>query len=720
MAERQAYLCERSLKISKILGMLYNHDETSICRNLTVLTELTEEVIYNLHDISTGSCAEGTSISGSDMDIMFIICSIVVLKSSNDIPRDSLGRKSFFKMDFRQTRAGFCTLNVLELNEDRDIIEGINLKISDCLATYGDETYLTHTRLGSVMVESNKKLFSNVLPSQDFNVKNTYWNGPCVSSTMQCILGKSKYKCTDIACAIICPYWPDPAMEWVSRPRLHGWPSNELVDQLKQMHCHLLPVGDSESRKIDLEWRFAFVYQERELLWSFSTIQIQCYVILKALKKEFLSPVLHDEISSFHLKTVMFWLLENEGHDMWIEENLLQCVVICLEKLKECIHTMHLPHFFLIQRNLMFNKLKKAECRRKALSILTQVQENIYHSVCGVFSLFHFPDFYAENLINDLPIYGTNNADTRMFHYIRVCNSHLVVANSVDVLVAGVLQFSTSIKSLFHLLQTISVKGFDERCIRAFKTFLHIRMAIQIFANAQTPIDEHRKMICISIAHEIFKNTCGLDGMSGHLYYATFDLVRGEIEASIARVQGLFRVNRCLFYVGTRFRRRRIIIVNNGNVIQTEEDQYQNINLGSDECLALNVWFAPRDLVCLPDALKYECALQLGTYEIISIHPLVYSYFLLVTAFQLQGNAEVVDRYLDLLEGAVMDTEFGFGRHVGLNILGFAYYKACKLEKAFHIYCQSLQDYNSSNNAAVYHLCILVWTFCLEQEAKVA
>ncbi|KAL3881820.1 hypothetical protein ACJMK2_028212 [Sinanodonta woodiana] len=641
---------------------------------------------------------------------MSIICSIVALRSSNDIPSDSLESKSCFKMDFRRTRAGFCTLNVLELNEDRDLIEGLNFKISDCLAIYGDETYLTHTRLDNSMEEYTKISFKNKLPSNNFNVTHTYRNGPCLSSTIQGIHSELKYN-----------GWPDTAMEWVSRPRLHGWPSNELVDHLKQMHCHLLPVGDSESRESDLEWRFAFVYQERGLMWSFSTIQIQCYVILKALKKEFLSPVLHDEISFFHLKTVMFWLLENEGQDMWTEENLLRCVVLCLEKLKECISTMHLPHFFLRQRNLMFNKLKKAECRREALSVLTQVQENIYHAVCGVFSLFHFPAFYAENLIKGLPIFGTNNADAMIFHDIRVCNSHFFVVSLFDYLVVEVLQLYPGIKSLIHLQQTIGAKGFDERCISAFKTFLHIRMAIQFFAFAQSPIDEHSKMICISIAHEIFKDTCGLDGMSGHLYYATFDLVRGEIEASIARVQGLFRINRCLLYFGTRFSRPCRIIVNNGNVIQTDEGQYeyQNINFGSDECLAMNVWFASRDLLCLPDALKYECALQLGTYEIISIHPMVYSYFLLATAFQLQGNVEVVNRYLNLLECTVMDNLICFDRHIGLNLLGFAYCKAGKLEKAFHIYCQSLQEYNSSKNAAVYHLCILVWTFLLEQEAKV-
>ncbi|KAL3881827.1 hypothetical protein ACJMK2_028219 [Sinanodonta woodiana] len=720
MAERQVYLCDRSLKISRILAMLYNHDETCVCRDLTVLTELTEEVLYNFYIISTGSLVEGTSISGSDMDTMFINRGIVALRSSNDIPHDLLERKNYFKMDFRRTRAGFCTLNVLEINEDRFIIQGLNLKISDFLATYGDETYLTHTRLGNIMVEFNKMLYSKVLRSYCFNVKNTCWKGPCVSSTMQGIPGKSRYNSTDCAFAIICPYWPDPAMEWASRPRLHGWPSNELVDQLKQMHCHLLPVGDSESKEIDLEWRFAFVYQERELMWSFSTIQIQCYVILKALKKEFLSPVLHDEISSFHLKTVMFWLLENEGQGMWTEENLLQCVVLCLEKLKECISTMHLPHFFIRQRNLMFNKFKKAECRREALSVLTQVQENIYHSVYGVFSLFDLPAFYAENLRKGLPIFRTNNADAFIFHYARIFNSHLAVVHNLECLFCGSLNLSTSIDSLDHLQQTIGMMDFDERFIRAFKTFLHIRMAIQYFAFAQTPIDEHSKMICICTAHEIFKDTCGLDGMSGHLYYATFDLVRGEIEASIARVLGLFRINRCLYYVGTFLSRKRRIIVNNGYVIMTDEEPHLKINFGSDEYFALNVWFVPKDLVCLPEALKYECALQLETCETITIHPVVYSYFLLVTAFQLQGNAEVVDRYLDLLEGAVMDIGIDFDWHIGLNLLGFAYYKAGKLEKAFHILCQSLQVCNSRKNAAIYHLCILVWTIFLEQEAKVA
>ncbi|KAL3881829.1 hypothetical protein ACJMK2_028221 [Sinanodonta woodiana] len=716
MANRQATSSDLSLIISNVLSIYWNPNRLNKCKTFAVLKDEINAFLWNYTSIQTGSMTEGTNIKGSDRDEMLVLPRILGVKDASYLQHNSAGHFSYFKMDLERTRAGFCTLPLLTL-DDYHIVHGINFTVGDCLVTVGDVKYLSSERFVNAVVAFHA--ITSPWKARGKIDPDVYRHGPCATTDLEGIDdGCNDYGESDFAFALECQSWPDPADEWITRSRLHGWPSKDLMDRMKKMPCHILPVGDPGSKHTDIEWRFAFVYQERELLWNFSSTQLQCYTLLKALKKVYVNPLFSDEISSYHLKTTIFWLIEDEGPGIWTDSNLFHCIVICLDKLKGYLNAAYLPHYFFRKRNLLFNKLKMADDRHSLISVLTKVQENIVQSVCDVLPLLGSPSILSEKLKEETPFgmslslfagiieeaFGLGKIRTFLDILFRVQKCSILFTNSMVPNVP--VEFLETLHLKFCSLRL------DEGILQAVKTFLRVRIALLLHTTAHETEDESSKLKFLSNAERIFNDTSDLDGMSGHLYLATFYLVRGEIQLSKAIVLSLFQLDRCMLYV-QNLSRKQSIVVKNGSLTQTNLETLKDVD-SSDKGIARDVMFLHTDLRCLPAALQYECAL-LGednrNFNFCEIHPVVYAYFLLVTASKIEENSKDVDKYLDTLDSAVKDTENGINRHTALNLLGFSYYKAGQREKAYTVFIQSLRECSSSKNAAVYHLCIIIIDF---------
>ena len=145
---------------------------------------------------------------------------------------------------------------------------------------------------------------------------------------------------------------PEPAMEWLVRPRPSSWPSPELVQEIFESGCHLAPVGrgklledpvdafrymrnpaeaSPENCSVhrtgtnngnkwvmdETEWRVSFPSAENKLGEMVSPVQRHILVLLKMIKKFYFPEV----ISTYYLKNLLFWECEKKDEAFWREDN---------------------------------------------------------------------------------------------------------------------------------------------------------------------------------------------------------------------------------------------------------------------------------------------------------------------------------------------------------------------------------------------------------------
>ena len=224
--------------------------------------------------------------------------------------------------------------------------------------------------------------------------------------------------------------WPEPAMEWLIRPRPSGWPSSELVQEIFEAGCHLAPVGRGKriEEPVDLfsycrnpevtlahslipsatengsekwvmdetEWRTSFSLGENKLGKSVSPVQRHVMVLLKMIKKFYFPEV----ISTYCLKNLLFWECEKRGEVFWREENSANCLLFMLDRLQECLESRHLPHYFMPQSNLLTyedpSRLKEATVQ------VAEVRCLILSKTFNLFRKLQFPTFQSQTYLKNV------------------------------------------------------------------------------------------------------------------------------------------------------------------------------------------------------------------------------------------------------------------------------------------------------------------------------
>ena len=96
---------------------------------------------------------------------------------------------------------------------------------------------------------------------------------------------------------------------WLSRERKSNkWPPRHIIESVITKGCVLVPKGQPLSDEFDLMWRVSFSEIEVMLAKTLTREERQCYLVARYLIKDLEKCV----ISSYHIKTVFFWLLEND------------------------------------------------------------------------------------------------------------------------------------------------------------------------------------------------------------------------------------------------------------------------------------------------------------------------------------------------------------------------------------------------------------------------
>ncbi|KAK3710368.1 hypothetical protein QZH41_002799 [Actinostola sp. cb2023] len=222
--------------------------------------------------------------------------------------------------------------------------------------------------------------------------------------------------------------WPEPAMEWLVRPRPGSWPSPELLQDVFESGCHIAPVGrgtreqdpmdllqyvadpteastskqnpdspgESSSSMDETEWRLSFSVAENKLGQSVTPVQRHIIVLLKILKKLYFP----DVISSYHLKNLLFWEIEKQEESFWREDNSAKCLVYMLDRLQKCLEDGCLPHYVVPESNLLqYEETRKLD---ESAALIRDVRKNILPKTLSMFkriiSLTYQTPLYLQGL----------------------------------------------------------------------------------------------------------------------------------------------------------------------------------------------------------------------------------------------------------------------------------------------------------------------------------
>ncbi|OWF36664.1 uncharacterized protein LOC110441344 [Mizuhopecten yessoensis] len=343
--------------MSSLLAQIMDdmHGTEEIVRNRRKVI-LVDEFILNAKK-NDGKISVGGSVGGgflmdtSDLDQMCTLLGVIVINPEQIYSFDRNNEhKIVLLMRKGDCRPGYVTLEILQLAE-------INpFGFRNAVVRIGDSMFVSSDIYRQGMVD---------MYTGEYDLVS---NGPCVS------LLSTIHPDHDIAFAFPCLCWPRGADEWVHRTRLHGWPTQTMIDRIVQGGCHVVPVGDKSSTDTLLQWRISFACAERLLVHSLTHPQFRLYGLLKYFLtqiKELLDHIIGDSdiLCSYFIKTVIFFAVENSPSVLWHERNTFLCLRFCLSILTAWVKSGYCPNYFIQDNNLFLRKVH-GENRQKILHFL--------------------------------------------------------------------------------------------------------------------------------------------------------------------------------------------------------------------------------------------------------------------------------------------------------------------------------------------------------------
>ena len=661
-----------------------------------------------------GSSAEGTTTTSSDVDRMCVLSGIKVItaKKANETDYSNL-----FFADSCESNPGYVRLVAAKPCE---------LHHND----FGDfKTVLDENRNG-VYLSSDK--FVNFLHAKhippDFSYSELYYrHGPCLMVEHQNIFGYHRGTPgerleADVAFSLICDQWPEEAKEWITRERHHDWPSQDIIDKISQQECHAVPVGDPTSKFCSQEWRLSFLLGERELIWNFNDTQIQTYIILKLLLKKYVDPVAPDQLSSYHLKTMMFWLIEEEGSSTWCEENLLTCVSHCLARLGKCIEDGIIEHYFHRRRNLLRYKLCNASERNLVLNKIETIRSQIaIYTLDGglvvVSKVFRIWCACRNDLQLFINICSKDAELTTYFKLVKKVNDTRRLFMSQFNMYVNITACCDSLEMLLQIaeeMQKNASPDVDPSYLELMLQFLDIRIGIGYYRHSEIHSDLKSRCSLQEKCREKLIAASKVDDVSGLLYLATFyyctnqlSLCMDTLVKAMPQTGRYLYTGRCSTQHGIEIEASKIKLSPEVPVTGTDDEVINPV---------FDIVFTKQDIEFVPYAIKFECAL-IPDYDdrFFVYHPCVYLYGLQYFSNISVGDIQVADRTLECLKQIVRDLGNTPQRFRALNLLGICYALKGDFSNALTCYISSLQATYTFNvtgltNAAAYHVALLLFS----------
>ncbi|XP_022342099.2 uncharacterized protein LOC111135913 [Crassostrea virginica] len=308
--------------------------QVAIRRDVADIRELMKHKVTRTVDcvmMISGSKREGFRFKDSDFDVMFWPNNHRVLWDFSQAMLYNTNRYRLILCDSSESPPGF-TLLWLPLEEAGSYY--INA-LSSCV------------RINGALCISSAKFRDNTCTL----FPDSTVHGPC-SSGINALGGEYDY-----AYCFASEFWPPSASSWTDR--CHSWPPPHVVDDIIRSRCHFVAIGHKFGKHADNEWRISFSQAEKKLVYAMNHTQFLTYGLLKIFVKEFNNGLSEEEklLCSYHMKTTVFWVIQQNTIAHWCPQNLLAGFWVCIKLLLKWVYEGYCPNFFIPENNMFLNKV---------------------------------------------------------------------------------------------------------------------------------------------------------------------------------------------------------------------------------------------------------------------------------------------------------------------------------------------------------------------------
>nr|XP_022307987.1 uncharacterized protein LOC111113988 [Crassostrea virginica] len=319
--------------------------QVAIRRETRDITEMVKRRVADNDDVIemlSGSRREGFRLKGSDFDFMYWPNNHLVIFDMSQSEYYYTENKTLILSDNSERPPGFTLLELL--------------------------TPTTNRKVQSACVPMNDRLYiSSSLYRQQTQIHlfpGSIGHGPCESGE---VLGGIEYH---IAYCFACDFWPPAASSWIDR--CNSWPDMEVVDDIVRNGCHFVPIGHPLGLHEHEEWRMSFSLAEHKLVHSMNHCQFLTYGLLKIFLKEVIdkqSEETNKLLCSYHMKTIIFWVIQQNAVPLWCPQNLLVSFWVCFKLLLKWVYEGVCPNFFIPENNLFLSKVHGSAQRNLFLEL---------------------------------------------------------------------------------------------------------------------------------------------------------------------------------------------------------------------------------------------------------------------------------------------------------------------------------------------------------------
>ena len=281
--------------------------------------------------MKSGSEREGFRLPTSDIDLMLWLQDHKVICDLSQISLYRIPQHTVILMECEDLTPGFTRLKLMTPSGDQDV----NLS----LIASNNEIYISSYlyRAQMLMVQQSVGGIS----------RSSIQHGPC--ATINELVEVDQAHC------FRSHHWSNVALPWIQRCQLKNWPPDYVLSSIIKDGCHVLPISSSPLKPdSDCEWLISFSRAEQQLVYSMNHCQFLCYGLLKIFLKEVINSTENEScLCSYFMKTVVFWVIQNDNHLTWVPENMLMCFWTCFKLLISWVYRGECPNFF-IPQNTMF------------------------------------------------------------------------------------------------------------------------------------------------------------------------------------------------------------------------------------------------------------------------------------------------------------------------------------------------------------------------------
>ncbi|XP_052776030.1 uncharacterized protein LOC128213949 [Mya arenaria] len=585
-----------SLRLSRALSDIgVNRWMVRRRRGTFLMIEASSTIENKLHGLDGtsfifGSQSEGTTTPGLNSDIDQLIC----LNDTNIM--SSWSEWEAGKKNMLMVKEDTCSPQHYLLQEiRRDSPEPV-INSSDVLHVVDSK--------GRVLYVNT--LFGTLIQLKSIKENLLYYSsGP----------SHSPFKMFDFVFAYWCRSFPLECHAWFERPRPGHWPTPEMLRDVRDCGCFLVPDGYFDSYYRHVEWRISPSLIERTLMVSMKTVQLKCYVVLKILKSHVINPHLDNEgkLTSFHCKTALLFAAERLPSEMWRENRLMECIVYCLKLLLGWTKTGMCPHYIVAGVNLFHGKFTSRQ-----LQNLSKIISNIIDTHLVVLAYIQ-----ADDLGNRM--FSTNIRTVRYSEGLHISTKHslcrwlsvhahfsinidfrLILSKTSDFMPKDMISYLDlylkTVRTYVHvLLFPLRVQYFDYVFRQVLSVFASTAASCCIRNGSVVP----RNILCL------FESSLDTDVASSRLKLASFLVCHNELE----------RAADVLNDVERRYDDNVQAVCTCGNMNPFNTEHYKPLCttsvVNNDDVLltnktALCVRYSRQEAFCAPPILHYEMVRGLG------------------------------------------------------------------------------------------------------------